>query len=152
MRPAEYESNVRAAVANKLLADKTIEDLAQRYWFEIDMRLYRFERAEEEAAAMRGVKQAELVRWMKACLLSKHARRLNSVVHARAGPAAGSGSAEAAGKEAAKGAAATRKAAAKRGAAAAKTPVDDADAFRIALGTDPCPARPLPAVAPPQAE
>ena len=88
MPPAEYAANVRAAVANRLLADKTIEDEANRFWHEITMRQYVFERAEAEAAAMRAVGQPELARWARTLLLSDDARRLCVVVQPSMGVAA----------------------------------------------------------------
>ena len=71
MKPADYASNVRSAVANRLLADKTIEDVCSRFWPEIDHRQYAFERPETEAAAMRTVPQAEFVEWAEELLLSE---------------------------------------------------------------------------------
>ena len=77
----EYVGNVKSAVANRLLADKSIGEEAVRYWFDIDMRRYEFERAEKEAAAMRDVKQKDLVKWLEANLLTpKKAKRLSVVV------------------------------------------------------------------------
>ena len=76
----EYDSNMSAAVANRLLADKSIDDECQRFWFEIEARQHRFARAEEEAAAMRATSQAELVKWAKTALLSVDARRLAVIV------------------------------------------------------------------------
>ncbi|KOO22827.1 insulin-degrading enzyme-like protein [Chrysochromulina tobinii] len=61
MPAAEYRSNQQAAIDNRLLDDKSIEDEAMRYWSEIDGQSYAFRRAEEEAEAMRATSQQLLV-------------------------------------------------------------------------------------------
>ena len=45
MSAAAYEAHVKAAVANRLLDDKTIDDEASRHWAEIDGRSFGFDRA-----------------------------------------------------------------------------------------------------------
>jgi secreted Zn-dependent insulinase-like peptidase len=80
MKPSEYAAHVRSAAANRLLADKTIEDEASRFWHEIDMRTYRFDLAEAEAAAMRECPQEELVGWIEENLLADTTPRLTVVV------------------------------------------------------------------------
>ena len=77
MPAAEYRSNQQAAVDNRLLDDKSIEDEAMRYWSEIDGQSYAFRRAEEEAEAMRATSQQLLVRWLRESFLSPQtAKRL----------------------------------------------------------------------------
>ena len=44
MAPKEYSGHVQSAVANRLLADKSIEDEAMRYFFELETRQYEFGR------------------------------------------------------------------------------------------------------------
>ena len=89
MPKEEFASNVAAAVENRMLDDKTIEDEAGRFWFEIDMRTFAFERAEAEAAAIRKTSQAELVAWFrKGFLSSAHARRLSIAITPAGGAAA----------------------------------------------------------------
>ena len=128
MPAKEYESNVRACVSNRLLSDKTIEDVCNRFWFEIEQRQYAFDRAEVEAAAMRSVTQADLASWAKAHLLATDARRLSVVIEARTGPAAEpAGSAGAASK--------------------ASAVIDDPTAFTASLKQVQRTQRALPAVA-----
>ena len=77
MPAAEYRSNQQAAIDNRLLDDKSIEDEAMRYWSEIDGQSYAFRRAEEEAEAMRATSQQLLVRWLRESFLSPQtAKRL----------------------------------------------------------------------------
>jgi hypothetical protein len=77
MPAAEYKSNQQAAIDNRLLDDKSIEDEAMRYWSEIDGQSYAFRRAEEEAEAMRATSQQLLVRWLRESFLSPQtAKRL----------------------------------------------------------------------------
>jgi hypothetical protein len=77
MPAAEYRSNQQAAIDNRLLDDKSIEDEAMRYWSEIDGQSYAFRRAEEEAEAMRTTSQQLLVRWLRESFLSPQtAKRL----------------------------------------------------------------------------
>ena len=75
MPAAEYRSNQQAAVDNRLLDDKSIEDEAMRYWSEIDGQSYAFRRAEEEAEAMRATSQQLLVRWLRESFLSPQAAK-----------------------------------------------------------------------------
>lgn len=81
----EYASNVQAAVANRLLADKTIDSEAGRYWSEIDMRTYAFTKAEDEAGKMRATTQAQLAAFAKKALLADDARRLSVIVRPQKG-------------------------------------------------------------------
>ena len=89
MPKAEYASNVNAAVANGLLADKTIDEEASRYWQELDMRTYAFTKAEDEAAAMRATTQAQLATFAKRMFLSDAARKLSVIVRPVEGAAKG---------------------------------------------------------------
>ena len=88
MPATEYAANVRAASANRLLADKAIEDEASRFWHELASRQYHFERAEAEAAAMRAISQADLAKWAREMLLSADSRRLCIAVQPPRGVAA----------------------------------------------------------------
>ena len=71
----EYATNQQAAIDGHLLDDKSIDEEACRYWFEIDMRTYCFSRAEDEAEAMRATSQTDLVRWLRQAFLTEQASR-----------------------------------------------------------------------------
>ena len=83
MRPATFGANVDAAVANKLRDDVNLADESARIIDEIHSQQFIFDRAEREAAAMRGVTHAALVAWARKVLLKEDARRLS--VHAHKG-------------------------------------------------------------------
>ena len=80
MRRAAFATNVEAAAANKLLDDHNLAEEMQRGLVEIESRQYCWDRAEQEAAAIRAVSLAELCAWAKENLLgaARHALSVHS--------------------------------------------------------------------------
>lgn len=65
MDEATFASNVDAVVATKLQADQSIVDEAARFFPEVENGLLCFDRAEQEAAAMRTIEQEDFVTWLR---------------------------------------------------------------------------------------
>ena len=83
MPAAVFHSNREAAVANRLRDDVNLSDESARIVNEIHSEQYCFDRAEREAAEMRGVTQPQLVAWARQALLHTEQHRLS--VHAYRG-------------------------------------------------------------------
>ena len=69
MAPEAYARNVAACATNRMVDDHNMQEEATRYFAEIEAGLYEFGRAEEEAAAIHLVTQAELARWARDTML-----------------------------------------------------------------------------------
>uniref|UniRef100_A0A7S0NWL7 Uncharacterized protein n=1 Tax=Calcidiscus leptoporus TaxID=127549 RepID=A0A7S0NWL7_9EUKA len=83
MGRASFSANLAAAVANTLRDDHNLAEEVQRVAGEIASRQYVWDRAEQQAAAMRGIEQSEFCGWAKRTLLGEGRRAL--CVHAHEG-------------------------------------------------------------------
>ena len=83
MGHAAFSANLAAAVANTLRDDHNLAEEVQRVVEEIASRQYVWDRAEQQAAAMRDIEQSEFCGWAKRTLLGEGRRSLS--VHAHEG-------------------------------------------------------------------
>ena len=79
MAPEAYARNVAACATNRMVDDHNMQEEATRYFAEIEAGLYEFGRAEEEAAAIHLVTQAELAHWARDTMLPTTGGRRLSV-------------------------------------------------------------------------
>ncbi|CAM9681173.1 unnamed protein product [Choristocarpus tenellus] len=84
----EFKKNVMAVVDRLLEKDKNLSEETSRYWDEISSRTYRFDRAKEEASAVRSCTKSGMLSFLDLHLLPGGAgrRKLSVWVHGNQHP------------------------------------------------------------------